>query len=126
MATKKPVPKKKKPIAKKKPVKKSLSTEILEAIFEECNRNENIALLDYTRARAILIKKHVASVRRLRNTHITCMQPMEDFHERTFFHTFMITWIKTPGPISNRLIDMAFPIIKVQSAYGAIEAIQSQ
>lgn len=127
MAARKPVSKTKKS-SPKKVVKKSLETEVLEAIFDECNSNENILLLDYNKNRAILVKKHVASVRRLRNTNIHCMQPMEDFYERNFFHTFILTWVPEAFavPTSQKLVGMGFPIIHVQSAYDVIEAVKAQ
>lgn len=120
----------KKPIKKVIPKirKKPIGKEIVDAVIEESENNDDISILDYDDGSMLLVKRHTVNVKRIRNSDYACMQPMEDYQEKTFFHLFMIYW--DAKKINKEHVSLeygiGFPAIHVKTVYGALDSIDNQ
>lgn len=109
----------KKPITKKflkKDNFQSISKEIIAEISDVCFKNESLFLHIIQDNTAILTKKITVTTVEVNENSI--FQPVESRPERTFFHTFIVTWKdknKFLKSVSGSILYFGFPIYYVKS-----------
>lgn len=120
----------KKVVKKNTPIKKVVAKKEPKVDFEElvtfhCQKNENLILMDLSDRSAFIIKKKNETVRE--ELCAGTMNPIERFHDMTFFHFFIIRWGNKKIPknsMMGNLEERGLPIYYVEIEYDIIKAIQ--
>jgi hypothetical protein len=117
-------PIKKSPKKETKKEKKEPKVSLKNLVVSQCQKNENLILMDVTDESAFIVKKKFETVRR--ELCPGTMNPIEMFEDMIFFHCFIVRWKHKKNPKKSAMETLAergFPIYDVEIEYDVFKAI---